>query len=127
MNIKVNEKTYVMAKNEFWKREDPKHLSSMRRSSCLLNFREVLHAVFRTARAVIAQSVQRLGYGVDGRGSRFRFPTWAGNFSLHHRVQRGSGPTQPPIQWVSVSLSLWVKRPGHKADHSPPSSVEVKE
>jgi hypothetical protein len=32
-----------------------------------------------------------LGYGVDDRGSRVRFPTGAGNFSLHHRVQKGSG------------------------------------
>jgi hypothetical protein len=32
-----------------------------------------------------------LGYGLDGRGSRFRFPSGAGNFSLHHRVQNGFG------------------------------------
>jgi hypothetical protein len=37
------------------------------------------------------------------------------------------GPTQPPIQWVLGALSLGVKRPGHEADHSPPSSAEVKE
>jgi hypothetical protein len=35
-------------------------------------------------------------------------------------------PTQPPIQWVPGALSLEVKRPGLEADHSPPSSVEVK-
>jgi hypothetical protein len=34
-----------------------------------------------------------LGYGLDDRGSRVRFPAEAGNFSLHHRVQNGSeGP-----------------------------------
>jgi hypothetical protein len=32
-----------------------------------------------------------LGYGLDNRGSRIRFPVGAGNFSLHHRVQNGSG------------------------------------
>jgi hypothetical protein len=32
-----------------------------------------------------------LGYGLDDRGSRVRFPTGAGNFSLHHRVQNVSG------------------------------------
>jgi hypothetical protein len=32
-----------------------------------------------------------LGYGLDDRGSRFRFPAGAGNFSFHHRVQNGSG------------------------------------
>jgi hypothetical protein len=37
----------------------------------------------------------------------------------------GLGPTQPVIQWVSVALSLMVKRPGREADHSFPSSAEV--
>jgi hypothetical protein len=37
------------------------------------------------------------------------------------------GPTQPPIQGVPGALSLGVKRPGREADHSPPSSAEVKE
>jgi hypothetical protein len=32
-----------------------------------------------------------LGYGLDDRGSRVRFPMGAGNFCLHHRVQNGSG------------------------------------
>jgi hypothetical protein len=32
-----------------------------------------------------------LGYGLDDRGSRARFPAGDGNFSLHHRVQNGSG------------------------------------
>jgi hypothetical protein len=33
---------------------------------------------------------------------------------------------QQPIQWVPEALSLGVKRPGREADHSPPSSAEVK-
>jgi hypothetical protein len=37
------------------------------------------------------------------------------------------GPTQPPIQRVSGALSLGIKRPEREADHSPPSSAEVKE
>jgi hypothetical protein len=37
------------------------------------------------------------------------------------------GPTQPPIQWVPGALSLGVKRPEREADHTPPSSAEVKE
>jgi hypothetical protein len=32
-----------------------------------------------------------LGYELDDRGSRVRFPAGAGNFSLHHRVQNSSG------------------------------------
>jgi hypothetical protein len=31
-----------------------------------------------------------LGYGLDERSSRVRFPAEAGNFS-HHRIQNGSG------------------------------------
>jgi hypothetical protein len=38
-----------------------------------------------------------------------------------------TGPTQLPIQWVPGALSLGVKRPEREADHSPPSSAEVKE
>jgi len=37
------------------------------------------------------------------------------------------GPNQPLNQWVPGLLSLGVKRPERKADHSPPSSAEVKE
>jgi hypothetical protein len=32
-----------------------------------------------------------LGSRLEDRGSRVRFPAGAGNFSLHHRVQNGSG------------------------------------
>jgi hypothetical protein len=37
------------------------------------------------------------------------------------------GPTQLRIQCVPGALSLGVKMSGREADHSPPSSVEVKE
>jgi hypothetical protein len=68
-----------------------------------------------------------LGYGMDDRGSRVRFSAGAGNFSLHHRIKNDSGalPTSYPrgTRW----FSLGVKRAGREADHSPPSSAEVKE
>jgi hypothetical protein len=32
-----------------------------------------------------------LGYGLDDRGFRVRFQAVAGNFSLHPRIQNGSG------------------------------------
>jgi hypothetical protein len=67
-----------------------------------------------------------LGYGLDDRGSRVRFPAGAGNFSLHHRVQNGSGVHPASYPTVPGNLSLGVKRPGREADHSPPSSAEVK-
>jgi hypothetical protein len=46
-------------------------------------------------------------------------PAEARNFSLHHRVQTGS-VAHPG------ALYLRAKRPGREADHSPPSSAEVK-
>jgi hypothetical protein len=48
-----------------------------------------------------------LGYGLDVRGSKVRFSAGAGNFSLHHRVQNGSG-SHP----ASCRMST--------RDHSPP-------
>jgi hypothetical protein len=41
-----------------------------------------------------------LGYGLDDRGSRVRFPAGAGNFSLHHRIHNGSGshPASYPMR-----------------------------
>jgi hypothetical protein len=36
------------------------------------------------------------------------------------------GPTQPPVQWVLGTLSPGIKRQGREADHSPPTSTEVK-
>jgi hypothetical protein len=68
-----------------------------------------------------------LGYGLDDRGSRVRFPAGAGNFLFTTASRTALGPTQPPIHWVPGALSLGVKRPGRGADHSPPSSAEVKE
>jgi len=48
--------------------------------------------------------------------------------NITHWISRTAlGPTQPPIQWVPGALYLVVKRPGHEADHSSPSSAEVKE
>jgi hypothetical protein len=55
-----------------------------------------------------------------------RIPARAGNFSFDIVHRTALGPTQPPIQWVPGALSLEVKRPEREADHSPPSSVEVK-
>jgi hypothetical protein len=49
-------------------------------------------------------------------------PAGAGNFSLHHRVQTGSGahPASNPMGNMGPF-------PVREADHSPPSSAEVKE
>jgi hypothetical protein len=56
-----------------------------------------------------------------------RVPTEAENLSLHHRnIQTGSGTHPAPYPMGTRVLSLRVKRPGREADHSPPSSAEVK-
>jgi hypothetical protein len=68
-----------------------------------------------------------LGYRVDDRSSRVRFPAGAVNFFLHHRVQNGSGAHPASYPMGARALSLGVKRPGRETDHSPPSTDEVKE
>jgi hypothetical protein len=68
-----------------------------------------------------------LGYGLDYRGSKVRFPAGARNFSLHYRVHNGSGAHQASCPMGTRGSFPGVKRPGHEADHSPLSSVKVKE
>jgi hypothetical protein len=74
----------------------------------------------------MAQSVQRLCYGLDYRDSRVRFPAGTGDFSLHHLVQNGSGahPASYPIGTGGCFPEGRVQ--GREADPSPPSSTEVK-
>jgi len=55
-----------------------------------------------------------------------RFPTRKEFFSLHHRVQTGSGP-HPASYPLDVRGSISeIKEPEHGADNSPPASTEVK-
>jgi hypothetical protein len=68
-----------------------------------------------------------LGYGLDDRGSRVRFSAGAGNFSLHHRVQNGSGAHPASYRMGTRCSFPGGKATGREADKSPPSSAEVKE
>jgi hypothetical protein len=69
-----------------------------------------------------------LGYRMDDRGSKVRFPGGGlGIFLFTTESRSALEPTQPPIQWVPGAISRGVKRPGREADHSHPSSAEVKE
>jgi hypothetical protein len=61
----------------------------------------------------MAQSLKR-------RTTRVRYLA-VQDYSLLYSVQTGSGPNQPPIQWVLGAVSLCVK------GHSPPSSAEDKD
>jgi hypothetical protein len=67
------------------------------------------------------------GYGLDYRMNGIRFPKGAGNFSLDTVSRPALGPIQHLIQWVPGALYLGIKRPRREADHSHPSSAEVKE
>jgi hypothetical protein len=68
-----------------------------------------------------------LGYGLEIGVLGFDSLRELGIFLFTPVSRTALGPTQPPIQWVPWALSLGVKRPGREADHSPPSSAEVKE
>jgi hypothetical protein len=48
------------------------------------------------------------------------------HFSLHHRVQNGSGAYPASYPMGTGDFSLGINRPGREADHSPPSSTDVK-
>jgi hypothetical protein len=56
------------------------------------------------------------------------FESWQelGIFLLTNASRPVLGPTHPPIQWVPGTLFLGVNWPGREADHSTPSSVEIK-
>jgi hypothetical protein len=58
------------------------------------------------------------GYGLDGRGVGVRVLFTSSKLAL--------GSTQPPIQWLSGLFPRGLKRTGREADHSPPTSAEVK-
>jgi hypothetical protein len=65
-------------------------------------------------------------YELDDRGSRVLFLAGARNFYLHHRVQNGSGAHPASYPMGTRGSFPGVKLPGREADHSPPSSAEIK-
>jgi hypothetical protein len=68
-----------------------------------------------------------LAYFRAGRPTgRSSSPGRVKNFLFSTSSRPALGPTQPPIQWVQGTLSTGVMRPGREADHSPPTSAEVK-
>jgi hypothetical protein len=68
-----------------------------------------------------------LGYGLDDGDSMVRFLAGAENFSVHHRVQNGSGVHPASYPMGNRGSFPGGKEPGRETDHSPPSSAEVKE
>jgi hypothetical protein len=57
----------------------------------------------------------------------FNYRRWLGIFLFNIASRTALGPTQPPIQWVRGALPLGVNWTWREADHSSPSSAEVKE
>jgi hypothetical protein len=96
---------------------------NMDRLTAILRFFFMVYQVSQSRDSSVSTA---LGYGLDGV---LGFDSWRGLgiflFTTASRTTLGS--TQPPIQWVPGDLSLVVKRPRREADHSPPSSAEVKE
>jgi hypothetical protein len=88
-----------------------------------LNFCAVLLLQYEPDSSVRIATRYRLAIGWSG----FDFRRGLGIFLLDPVSRPALAPTQHPIQWVSGALSLEVKRPGCEADHSTPSSAEVKE
>jgi hypothetical protein len=76
-------------------------------------------------RAGIAQSIWTLatGWTTEGRSS-----SSGGVKNCHSSIlpRLAQGCTQPLIQRVQGALSLGVKRQGREADHSSPTSADVK-
>jgi hypothetical protein len=66
-------------------------------------------------------------YGLDYRMIGFYSRRGLGIFLFTTMSIPALGLTQPPIQQISGVPTLWVNRPGREADHSPPSSADVKE
>jgi hypothetical protein len=76
---------------------------------------------FKNTGIVVSHSVQCLGHGLSTK--KLGFDPRQRSSKLY---KLALGSTQPPTQWVSRALSFGVKRPEREADHSPPSSEELK-
>jgi hypothetical protein len=59
-------------------------------------------------------------------GVQLPVPALMGIFLFATASRPALGPIQPPNQWVPGAVTPGVKWPGRKADHSPPSSADVK-
>jgi hypothetical protein len=67
-----------------------------------------------------------IGYRLNNRGVGVPSPSRVKNVLFFMFSRPAVGPTQPPIQWVMGALSLRVQGQGCEADHSHPTSAEVK-
>jgi hypothetical protein len=93
-------------------------------ASCLLHASFLLGSVSAVKQFGNINPSDRLRTGRPrGRSS---CPGGGKNFHFFMSPRPPPGATQPPIQWLPGARSPAVKRPEREANHSPPSSAEVK-
>jgi hypothetical protein len=66
------------------------------------------------------------GYGLGDQGDGSFESRWSQEFSLLHIVQTGSGVHPTSYKMGTGGSFSGIKRQGREADHSPPTSAEVK-
>jgi hypothetical protein len=81
--------------------------------------------IFTTKSRVSAVGIAT-GYRLGEEWVGVQVPVGGKNFDFSMLSRPALGPTQPTIQKVLGTVSMKVKRPGYEADHSPPTSAEVK-
>jgi hypothetical protein len=98
--------------------------------TCKIHRLLILHTQIMTPPPPQNQSQESAGSTVTwlmAAWSRFWVPAGVRYLSLLQNVPRPARRhTQPPTEWVQEALPQGVKRPQHEADHSPPSSAEIK-
>jgi hypothetical protein len=106
-----------------------KHAYTLHIKYCLLR-QHGRHAKYFRLNTLSSKEPQQLSRYSDclraGRRSRSLSPGRVKNFHFSTSSRPALRSTQPPIQWVPGALSTGVKRSGREADHSPPTSAEVK-
>jgi hypothetical protein len=67
------------------------------------------------------------GYGLDNRGVRVRVPVGSRTFTSPYHPDQLWGPPNLQTNGYGGAISPGVKQQNREADHSPPTSVKVKE
>jgi hypothetical protein len=106
----------------------PNYTASHRRSPKTWYSHENLKiSPFITISTYIQESAWLSRYSDGLRTGRPGFDSRHGKIFPFSTASRPAvGPSQPPIQWVQRAVYPGVKRPACEADHSPPSSADVR-
>jgi hypothetical protein len=89
--------------------------------ACHFNINKLVTAKLGSQEIAVGVAI---GCGLDSKEVRVRVPVGVRFFSTSPRSV--VGPTRPPIECVPGALSSRVKQLGREADHSPPTSAEVR-